>query len=276
MRSSSETTQTGPLTIYFKEIADCKGLSAVEEASLTARIRNNDHKAFEKMVSANLRFVVKVAMHYQHLGMELSDLISAGNMGLMEAARRFDESRNFKFVSYAVWWIRQSILKALAEQSHTVAIPLSRAALLYKIAAAEKRLEQHLGRLPDADEVAQELGVERKDVDDTIAAFTGQSSMDTALDEQENTTLHDVLPDEKQDIEATAIMRSMLAQLKYALNKLDSREKTVVQLYYGINCGAPAPLREIGQTCRVSGERARQLCTHAVKKMRRYCIERRR
>jgi len=275
-RASEESLQTKPLTIYFRDISDCKGLPASEEAALSAKIRTGDRKALEKMVRANLRFVVKVAMHYQHLGMELADLISAGNVGLIEAARRFDETRNFKFVSYAVWWIRQAILKELAEQSRAVTIPLSRTAVLYKILKAEKNLEQRCGRLPDVDEIAAELRMGREEVEETISAFTGQSSLDGPIDGQEETCLHDALPDTREDVDHTVVMRSMLHLLNQALEELDKRERMVVKLHFGINQGAPATLHQIGQACNVSGERARQVCQHAVGKLRRYCYDKQR
>jgi RNA polymerase primary sigma factor len=219
---------------YLQEIGKVDLLTPDEEIELAIRIKKNDHLALEKLVKANLRFVVSVAKQYQNQGLSLGDLINEGNLGLIKAARRFDETRGFKFISYAVWWIRQSILQAIAEQSRIVRLPLNRVGALNKIGKAYSNLEQEYEREPSAHELAQELDMDINEVSDTLKISGRAVSMDAPFTTGEENRLLDILENEEQPSpDFTLMSESLRSEIERALNTLTEREAEVVKLYLG-------------------------------------------
>lgn len=261
--------EDSPLTRYFHEIGDSKSLPQEEEAALSVRIRKGDRKALDRMVRANLKFVVSVAKNYQHQGLPLSDLINEGNLGLIRAAKRFDETKNFKFISYAVWWIRQAILQALAEQSRIVALPLNRVGTIHKIGKAEQRLQQKLNRFPYPEEIAQELNIQESDVEETIRIGSGHISLDSPVDHDDDSRLLDIITGENQESPDQHLMESSLQnEVNQTLNTLSEREREILKLYFGIGEETSYTLEEIGQRFRLTRERARQIKERAIKRLR--------
>ena len=190
--------EEGSLALYLKEIGKNRSLTVEEEAKLAVKIRKGDRRALETLVKANLRFVVSVARNYQNQGLPLSDLINEGNLGLIRAARRFDEKKNFKFISYAVWWIRQAILQALAEQSRIIKLPLNRVGTIHKIGKMQSKLEQKFRRLPNVEELAAELNIDESEVQETIKIGNSHMSLDAPLQHGEDSRLMDILQDDDQ------------------------------------------------------------------------------
>src|SRR5271157_4254853 len=210
MEKNQLLTEENSLTLYLKEIATNRALPAEEEAQMALRIHEGDEKALEKLVKANLRFVVSVARNYQHQSLPLSDLIKVGNLGLMRAAKHFDEKKNFKFISYAVWWIRQAILQALAEESRIVKLPLNRVGTFYKVVKAQSRLEQKYRRAPTVEEIARELKINDKEVLEVIKIGNSHTSLDAPLKEGEDSKLLDLLQDEDQELPDDGVMEISL------------------------------------------------------------------
>ncbi|MBD3343570.1 MAG: sigma-70 family RNA polymerase sigma factor [Chitinivibrionales bacterium] len=257
------------LGLYLREIGKCKPLSQEEEIELSKRTRNGDRKALQKMVLSNLRFVVSVARNYEHQGLPLEDLINEGNLGLIRAVKRFDETKNFKFISYAVWWVRQAILQALAEQSRIVKLPLNRVATIYKIGKAYKKLEQKHQRLPDLDELAEELKIRKKDIREALNIGDNHASLDAPFDREEDGNLLDIVRDRHQERPDLEFMDSSLHdEIERTLNCLDEREKKIVKLYFGIGDEASHTLEEIGERFNLTRERARQIKERAIRKLR--------
>lgn len=261
--------EEGSLALYLKEIGKNKSLTLEEEAKLAVKIRKNDRKALEKLVKANLRFVVSVSRNYQNQGLPLSDLINEGNLGMIRAAKRFDEKKNFKFISYAVWWIRQAILQALAEQSRIIKLPLNRVGTIHKIGKMTSKLEQKFRRLPNVEELAAELNIDIAEVQDTIKIGNSHMSLDAPLQHGEDSRLMDVLQDEEQELPDNGLMEvSLQEEITKTLETLSEREKEVVRLYFGIGEETSHTLEEIGQRFNLTRERARQIKEKALRRLK--------
>ena len=257
------------LALYLKEISKNKTLSLEEEAELAVRIRNSERKALEKLVKANLRFVVSVCRNYQNQGLPLSDLINEGNLGLIRAAKRFDEKKNFKFISYAVWWIRQAILQALAEQSRIIKLPLNRVGTIHKIGKTQSKLEQKYRRAPNVEEIARELSLDENEVRETIKIGNTHMSLDAPVQHGEDSKLIDVLHDENQERPDDGILDiSLQEEIEKTLDTLSEREKEVVKLYFGIGEETAHTLEEIGQRFNLTRERVRQIKEKALRRLK--------
>jgi len=254
---------------YLQEIGKVDLLTPDEEIELAIRIRKNDSLALEKLVKANLRFVVSVAKQYQNQGLSLGDLINEGNLGLIKAAKRFDETRGFKFISYAVWWIRQSILQALAEQSRIVRLPLNRVGALNKIGKAYSNLEQEYEREPNAQELAQELDMDISEVSDTLKIAGRAVSMDAPFNQGDENRLLDILEnDEQPSPDFTLMSESLRSEIERALSTLSEREGEVIKLYFGLNKEHSLTLEEIGEKFNLTRERVRQIKEKAIRRLR--------
>jgi RNA polymerase primary sigma factor len=254
---------------YLQEIGKVELLTPQEEIELARRIKKGDQKALEKLTKANLRFVVSVAKQYQNQGLSLGDLINEGNLGLIKAAKRFDETRGFKFISYAVWWIRQSILQALAEQSRIVRLPLNRVGALNKIGKAFSTLEQEFEREPSASELAEELDMSLFEVSDTLKISGRHLSMDAPFAQGEDNRLLDVIQDNRQPSPDSGLMdESLKAEVRRALATLSEREAQVIRLYFGIDSEHSLTLEEIGEKFNLTRERVRQIKEKAIRRLR--------
>jgi RNA polymerase primary sigma factor len=262
-------SEESSLALYLKEISKNKTLTLEEEAVLAVKIRQGDRRALERLVKANLRFVVSVCRNYQNQGLPLSDLINEGNLGLIRAAKRFDEKKNFKFISYAVWWIRQAILQALAEQSRIIKLPLNRVGTIHKIGKTQSRLEQKLQRLPNIEEIAEELQIEEEEVQETIKIGNTHMSLDAPLQQGEDAKLIDMLQDENQERPDHGVMDiSLQGEIDKTLDTLSEREKEVVKLYFGIGEDTAHTLEEIGQRFNLTRERVRQIKEKAIRRLK--------
>lgn len=254
---------------YLQEIGKVDLLTPDEEVELAKRIREGDQAALEKLTKANLRFVVSVAKQYQNQGLSLGDLINEGNLGLIKAAQRFDETRGFKFISYAVWWIRQSILQALAEQSRIVRLPLNRVGSLNKISKTFSELEQKYEREPSPDELAEVLEVSTSEVVDTLKISGRHVSMDAPFVQGEENSLLDVLTGEDDETPDTGLVNeSLRKEVQRALHTLTQREADVVTLYFGLNGEHAMTLEEIGEKFNLTRERVRQIKEKAIRRLR--------
>lgn len=254
---------------YLQEIGKVELLTPEEEIDLARRIKKGDQNALEKLTKANLRFVVSVAKQYQNQGLSLGDLINEGNLGLIKAAKRFDETRGFKFISYAVWWIRQSILQALAEQSRIVRLPLNRVGALNKIGKAFSTLEQEFEREPSASELAEELDMSLFEVADTLKISGRHLSMDAPFAQGEDNRLLDVIQDERTPLPDNELMRESLSkEVERALNTLTEREAEVIRLYFGLGREHSLTLEEIGEKFQLTRERVRQIKEKAIRRLR--------
>jgi len=257
------------LDLYLQEIGETPLLTAEEEIQLARRIRRGDRAALDKLTRANLRFVVSVAKQYQNQGLSLADLVNEGNIGLIKAAQRFDETRGFKFISYAVWWIRQAILQALAEQSRIVRLPLNRVGALHKIGKASSNLEQEFGREPSAEEIAKELEMNTLEVTDTLKISNSHLSLDAPFSHGEDNSLMDVLANELQPAPDDALLdESLKIEITKALDTLTIREAEVISLYFGINRERAYTLEEIGSKFGLTRERVRQIKEKAIRRLR--------
>jgi RNA polymerase primary sigma factor len=266
-RSNSDSNRS--LSNYLEEIGKFEPLAPEEEIELTQRIRQGDHEAFTKLIQSNLRFVVSVAKEYQGQGLPLVDLINEGNLGLIKAAERFDETRGFKFISYAVWWIRQSILQSLAEHSRIVRLPLNRVGTISKITREAEVLEHQNERSPSQDEIAEGLGMENREVSNAIRISKKHQSLDTPFRDGEKNSLIDVVKDEGQEIPERRLMGESLQQeVKDALSTLKDREQEVIKMYFGIDREYPLTLNEIGEEFNLTRERVRQIKERAIKRLR--------
>jgi len=257
------------LDLYLKEIGKTPLITADKEIELAIKIHKGDNKALGELVKANLRFVVSVAKQYQNQGLSLADLINEGNIGLIKAAKRFDEKRGFKFISYAVWWIRQSILQALAEQSRIVRLPLNRVGTLHKIGKAHSNLEQEFGRKPSTKEIAEKLEMPPDEVNDTLKISNSHLSLDAPFSDGESNSLKDVIEDDLSPFPDSDIMRTSLsAEIEKVLATLTEREAEVVSLYFGLNRERALTLEEIGERFNLTRERVRQIKEKAIKRLR--------
>ena len=255
---------------YLQEIGKVDLLTPEEEVDLAQRIRAGDQIALERLTKANLRFVVSVAKQYQNQGLTLSDLINEGNLGLIKAAQRFDETRGFKFISYAVWWIRQSILQALAEQSRIVRLPLNKIGAINKINKAFSNLEQEFEREPSADELAEMLEITREEVETTLGVAARHVSVDAPFQEGEENSLLDVLENTsapRTDLQLE-YLESLRKEIERSLSTLTDRQKDVIKYYFGIGVEHPMSLEDIGEKFGLTRERVRQIKDKAINKLR--------
>ena len=255
---------------YLQEIGKVELISPEEEVKLAIRIKQGDQRALDKLTKANLRFVVSVAKQYQNQGLSLPDLINEGNLGLIKAAQRFDETRGFKFISYAVWWIRQSILQALAEQSRIVRLPLNKVGLTNRIQKAYSQLEQEFEREPSAEELAEMLELDIEEVSSTLGIAARHVSMDTPLSEGEDNTLIDVLENPNAERAETNIehKESLKQEIDRSLKTLTERQKEVICFFFGIGVDHPMSLEDIGEKFNLTRERVRQIKDKAITKLR--------
>jgi len=274
MRISKQYTnrESQSLDMYLQEIGKVDLLNSEMEIDLAKKIKTDtpeSQRALETLVKANLRFVVSVAKQYQNQGLSLGDLINEGNLGLIKAARRFDETRGFKFISYAVWWIRQSILQALAEQSRIVRLPLNRVGALNKIGKKFSQLEQEFEREPTSSELAEKLSMSSAEVSETLKISGRHLSVDAPFAQGEDNRLLDVLQDASQTPPDSVLMsESLKLEVGRALTSLSQREKEVIELYFGLNDIRPLTLEEIGEKFQLTRERVRQIKEKAIRRLR--------
>jgi len=263
--------ETPSLDKYLREIGKIKLLAPEEEEVLVRRIREDDRKAFEMLVNANLRFVVSVAKQYQNLGLTLLDLINEGNLGLIKAVELFDETRGFKFISYAVWWIRQSILQALAEQSRIVRLPLNKISTINKINKAFIKLEQDFQREPTSEEISDLLDIHQIFVEESINSVNQHVSMDAPVIDENNSenSLYDLMTvNETPDPDSSLINASLKREIERSLSTLKSREAEILRYTYGLNGMPTHTLEEIGKKLNITHERVRQIRENALKKLK--------
>ncbi len=255
---------------YLQEIGKVELITPEEEVKLAIRIKQGDQRALERLTKSNLRFVVSVAKQYQNQGLSLPDLINEGNLGLIKAAQRFDETRGFKFISYAVWWIRQSILQALAEQSRIVRLPLNKVGLTNRINKAFSQLEQEYEREPSAEELAEMLEIETDEVAATLGIATRHVSMDSPLAEGEENTLIDVLqnPNAESTDEELDHKQSLKTEIDRSLKTLTERQQDVIRYFFGIGVDHPMSLEDIGERFNLTRERVRQIKDKAISKLK--------
>lgn len=260
---------TASLEKYLQEIGKVELISAEEEVALAQRIKNGDMKALEKLTKANLRFVVSVSKQYQNQGLSLQDLINEGNLGLIKAAHKFDETRGFKFISYAVWWIRQSIMQALAEQSRIVRLPLNRIGSINKINKAYAHLEQEFERDPDSTEIAKLLEVDEDEIKISIKSSGRHVSMDAPIQTDDDNNLYDVLKSEESpNPDKELIYDSLKIEIERAISTLTAREADILRLYFGLNSKVPLSLEEIANKYELTRERVRQIKERAIKRLK--------
>jgi RNA polymerase primary sigma factor len=261
--------ETASLDKYLQEIGKVDLITAEEEVALAQRIKQGDRLALEKLTKANLRFVVSVSKQYQNQGLSLPDLINEGNLGLIKAAQRFDETRGFKFISYAVWWIRQSILQALAEQSRIVRLPLNKIGSINKINKAYAKLEQEHEREPNAGEIANLLEITETEVKESMRNSGRHVSMDAPLVQDEDNNLYDVLRSEESITpESQLLYESLKKEIDRAISTLTPREADVIRLYFGLNSKHPMTLEEIGERFDLTRERVRQIKEKAIRRLK--------
>ncbi|MEI8280008.1 MAG: RNA polymerase sigma factor RpoD/SigA [Bacteroidota bacterium] len=255
---------------YLQEIGKVDLITPEEEVQLAIRIKQGDQRALEKLTKANLRFVVSVAKQYQNQGLSLSDLINEGNLGLIKAAQRFDETRGFKFISYAVWWIRQSILQALAEQSRIVRLPLNKVGLSNKISKAYSQLEQEYEREPSTEELAELLEIGTEEVETTLGVAARHVSVDAPFVDSEDNTLLDILENPNSDAADIELEHhdSLRCEIERSLSTLTDRQRDVIKLYFGIGVEHPMSLEDIGEKFSLTRERVRQIKDKAITKLR--------
>ena len=260
--------ESASLDKYLQEIGREELISVSEEVELAQRIKKGDREALDKLTRANLRFVVSVAKQYQNQGLSLPDLINEGNLGLIRAAQKFDETRGFKFISYAVWWIRQSILQALAEQSRIVRLPLNQVGSLNKISKELSRFEQENERRPSAEELAERLDIPVDKISDTLKVSGRSISVDAPFVEGEDNSLLDVLPnDDSPSADASLNQESLSKEVDRALRQLYDREREILKMFFGIG-GPEMTLEEIGEKFDLTRERVRQIKEKAIRRLK--------
>ncbi len=271
LKITKQVTNRESLSVdkYLYEISKVDLINAEEEVELAKRIKEGDRRALDKMVKANLRFVVSVAKQYQNQGLSLADLINEGNVGLIKAAQRFDETRGFKFISYAVWWIRQAILQSLAEQARIVRLPLNKIGSLNKITKVFSRLEQEYEREPSVYEIANELDIAPGDVKQALQSIGKHVSMDAPLKDGEENSLYDVIKsNDSPKPDNMLLLESLQQEIIRALSSLTYREGDIIKYYYGLDGKAPHTLEEIGEKFGLTRERVRQIKEKAIKRLR--------
>ena len=271
LKISKQITQrdTGTLDKYLSDIAKERLLTAEEEVALAQRIKDGDQAALDKLVKANLRFVVSVAKQYQNQGLSLQDLINEGNLGLVKAAQRFDETRGFKFISYAVWWIRQSILQAVAEQARIIRLPMNQVGALAKVKKAISILEQKLQRRPTVKEIADAAGMEEDKVMQLMSLNSRHVSTDAPLDDSDDANLLDVfVQDDEVQTDTAVEQESASRAIRHSLDLLSEKERTIVRMYFGLGMPREYSLEEIAMKLGMSRERTRQIRDRALKRLR--------
>lgn len=258
------------LTTYLRDINKTPLLTREEEIELAKEIQEGSQEAIKKMVEANLRFVVKIARRYQGCGLSLLDLIDEGNIGLIEAAKRFDWRKNTKFITYAVWWIRQAIMQALAEQGGAVRLPIRKASMASQIKNRDSRLHQELGREPTNYEIAEKMNISLEELEELMGATSGYTSLDAPIKEEEGITFADLLPaDNHQPVDSDLILHAFKQEVVNLLGELDPRERQILEMRYGIGDYEPMTLEEIGKKLKVSRERIRQIEEKAKRRLAR-------
>lgn len=261
--------ETASLDKYLQEIGKVELITADEEVELARRIKAGDQAALEKLTKANLRFVVSVSKQYQNQGLSLPDLINEGNLGLIKAAQRFDETRGFKFISYAVWWIRQSILQALAEQSRIVRLPLNKIGSINKINKAYAHLEQEFEREPNVEEIADLLDISETEVKESLRNSGRHLSMDAPLVQDEENNMYDVIRSEDSPTPETGLMyESLRKEIERAISTLPQREADIIRYYFGLEGKHPMTLEEIGEKFDLTRERVRQIKEKAIRRLK--------
>ena len=257
------------LSRYLEEIGDFEPLNPNREVELAIKIKKDDHSALEELVKANLRFVVSVAKDYQGQGLPLTDLINEGNLGLIKAAGRFDETRGFKFISYAVWWIRQSILQALAEHSRIVRLPLNRVGTISKITKTAEKLEAEIERSPNEKEIGRQLNMTSDEVIDAMRISRRHQSLNAPFRDGDKNSLIDIIQDDNQIAPDTPLMNDSLKdEIRNSLDTLKDREKMVIKMYFGIGRDYALTLNEIGEEFNLTRERVRQIKEKAIRRLR--------
>ena len=257
------------LSRYLEEIGDFEPLNPDREVELAIKIKKDDHSALEELVKANLRFVVSVAKDYQGQGLPLTDLINEGNLGLIKAAGRFDETRGFKFISYAVWWIRQSILQALAEHSRIVRLPLNRVGTISKITKTAEKLEAEIERSPNEKEIGRQLNMTSDEVIDAMRISRRHQSLNAPFRDGDKNSLIDIIKDDNQIAPDTPLMNDSLKdEIRNSLDTLKDREKMVIKMYFGIERDYALTLNEIGEEFNLTRERVRQIKEKAIRRLR--------
>lgn len=267
---SQTSSNNRSLDVYLHEINKTPLLTREGEQQLARRIRKGSQAALDQLVKANLRFVVSVAKQYANQGLSLEDLINEGNLGLIKAAHRFDEKRGYKFISYAVWWIRQAMLQALAEHSRIVRLPLNRAGTLYRIGKTSRQLDQELGRKPTAQEIANKLNLSVVEVEDTMKIANTHVSLDDPYsNDKDDNALVDYLTDEDQvSPDEGTYTNALTDDMEKALNMLTEREKLILSMYFGLNGEEPLTLEDIGKELKLTRERIRQIKEKAIQRLR--------
>ena len=271
LKISKQITQrnTGTLDKYLSDIAKERLLTAEEEVELAQRIKEGDQAALDKLVRANLRFVVSVAKQYQNQGLSLQDLINEGNLGLVKAAQRFDETRGFKFISYAVWWIRQSILQAVAEQARIIRLPMNQVGALAKVKKAVSLLEQRLERRPTVKEIADAVGLDEDKVEQLMSLTSRHISTDAPLDDSEDANFLDVFVQEDEaKTDASVEQESTNKAIRHSLDMLSEKERTIITMYFGLGTQREYSLEEIAMKLDISRERTRQIRDRALKRLK--------
>ena len=258
---------------YLNSISRYKPLSKEQEHDLGVRIQQGDQEAMNKLILSNLKFVVSIANRYKNTGLPISDLINQGNLGLVEAAKRFDPSKDVKFISYAVWWIRQSIIQALAEQSGTVKLPIKQAGILYKINGAIEKLNKQLNREPTPYELSEYLKMDEADIENVLRVSRNYLSLEAPIKDGEDRSFIDLLESGGSDIEEEIISKTLKAALDNIVDELDERESQIISWRFGLDGEAPKTLEEIGEEMQISRERVRQLETRALAKLRKKAMK---
>ena len=259
---------SGTISMYLSEISQYEPLPPAREVELAVRIEKGDKEAMKELVEANLRFVVSVAKKYQGNGLSLSDIINEGNLGLIKASKRFDPSRGFKFISYAVWWIRQAILQALAEQGRLIRLPLNRVGTITKITKAAEKLEAEIGRQPKVEEISHQLDIGTNEVFNALQYSRRHSSLDAPFSDGEDSSLINVIQDEQEKNPDNKVMdTSMKEEIASALSTLTDRERSVIEMYFGINRDRSFTLNEIGEQFSLTRERVRQIKEKAIRRL---------
>lgn len=260
--------QDASLGMYMKDISKESLISLEEEVELAQRIKQGDRLAADKLVRANLRFVISVAKQYQNKGLSLVDLVQEGNLGLIEAAKRFDESRGFKFISYAVWWIRQSIIHAISEQCRTIRVPMNQIVHMNKISKATDKLEQELGRSPSVEEISVETDIASDKINLTLSSINKALSLDTPFKDEEAGCLLDIIPNENSaGADSEIVQESVSTEIEYVLRKLSSREGDILRMSFGLGM-MPMTLEEIASRFGIGSERVRQIQHEAIEKIK--------
>lgn len=258
---------------YLNSISAYKPLTKPQEFELGERIQSGDEDALNTLILCNLKFVVSIANRYRNTGLPISDLINQGNLGLVEAAKRFDHTKDVKFISYAVWWIRQSIIQALAEQSGTVKLPIKQAGILYKINGATEKLNKKLNREPTARELAEHLEMDEEDIENVLRVSRNYLSLEAPIKDGEDRSFIDLLDSGTKDIEEDIISKTLKTALDDIVEELDERESQIIEWRFGLNDEAPKTLEEIGELMEISRERVRQLENRALAKLRKKAMK---